>query len=1850
MYEFTQNAQLKRIWQQVDKQHDLKPPPRPPIQNLVLEGSGTKALALCGGLQALQDNNKLKEVKRVAGGVPAMLLAIGCTAEEIKDIIENELNTKALMDRRVKFDPTRFFKYRSVKVGVSDIITLFKHKGLFKGEKYLKVMKKVVARKLEESLRREIKTRYNKQIEDLIKRAKLSDMSESELNKAVKKYIDEMLAKHLEKLYINDLGLITFKQLNDLKKSFPNLAIKELYIPTTRMSDATGKLFSAESDPHVPICEVARMSMSYPHGAEPVRFQGDYFAAGDIGYRNPMSIFDSEKYAEFELNDAHVNPATLGIIVDDEEAINARWGIRDAKKGASMGLVKFINSIIRSLRDRSDVLRDKYDINAIQIYDHSISSVAPKLSDKQKKKLYNGGKDAIQHYVDMYHGKHVQYGKEESYQNSAEKYHSKSTNQLIRILENELFPLYKELHLLTSINYAESLGEIERQLSGHDPNEVKYQDQLYDQLNLLANEMEAIDERRTFVESELSNIEKETRLLYQRWDAMSEKDKIKYQAEFYASQANITRMKEKYNSELSKLNEMIEDGKVRYQDLNQHINRDIFPLIEKMKFCHLVVDNKMDVKFKETLLNLDDHITMILKLIKHKKNDYPDPRQTGLYSKVIYDLRGKDFESLVRRNQKHYKMNEDEATSRALQSIEDIENFMLFGASLTEAQELEAQLALIQNIFDLKEARIRLLSNFLVKKLIAMNLITDTTEEINIVKNYYRDVLLERMAAYPNMKMTELECSVKKDIIQLCRFSKTSSTNEALKSIRKPKAMSENVTLFNHYADYLSKLMAKLSLGRWSDYIEFTNQNYVDYNLKYMQREDGETYGQISASYNVKMVEFDAQKKMKYPIKAHIATPDIHYLHNDAYPIKEMVVIFNDPMMKEGYTNLLSAEQEGVKRKKHFEQIKNELLKQIKWSIRQMREAGLNPPNSKIALTLYGEGLSAVDAQYMMDALLTEIQNSNAAHELYDVIKLDLVLKDPIRVEKSKAVEAAEKIAKIKERRGDIQIGGYNLIHRTHARRQLQNYLGEANLLSYVDPKDAEVLVDVRNSHDPSFQHKILSNRSDNVVQYLNRKSPFYRSAAFQVLHLVFNKLKKGISFAFRSSFPRICKFIYKVGVYLPKRIFKNLTNPILRLQKIFKKRKPYQIKRQPWVRVIERNQRDAQVVPAELTGSGKIRSFNMEVEDFINKGQPSARLAYRKKPPIENLVFEGGGVKGLVYVGALESMTANNLMKDVKRVSGSSAGAIVSHLIAIGYQAHEIRELLLSVINFKDFMDEPYSLGGIDKIFEVSGLEIGFTSMLALFKNKGLFKGDAFKNMMTHLTRVKLEQNVKNMLCGQLSQSEINAVLSTPADLTPAQRDERIDAFLTTKLEKLKLKYQIDDFGLITFAQLKMLSEDFPELDIKQLYLTGTNLSEASLSVFSAESHPNMRVVDAVRISMSFPGGFAPVEYEGKLYADGGIANNYPIQIFDAPQFLSHGVNDAGVNPCTLGFLVDSEEEIKSRWGMESGSTKSMDGGQFLGAVLAGIHNRAEVLKDKYNINSIQIIDNIATTGYRGAQTLDLNISDKGKAILIENGRKAMDFYIANYLGEDIGQHLQLSYENLMQKYYLKPVLELQTILKEEVQPLLREFSLIEPRLLKQKEKFEGILAELEIALAPYEDLTRLIEKEIAISIQERGFDVTISQKEEELQKIEIKLGKLQAMKVRVLADDPGQAEKTQKSIVELNEKVTSLSERKRTLEGSITSLKNRKGRLTTERLALAIPEDKAGIIPEIRKKIEVENHLNLLEHALDVRNHLVQEENVIINALRSKGEKKPKPIQTQSSKVSKPPSHTARTRLRAN
>ncbi len=85
------------------------------------------------------------------------------------------------------------------------------------------------------------------------------------------------------------------------------------------------------------------------------------------------------------MNESHVNPCTLGFLVDSKKEIESRWGIKANKKIMDPSISEIMKRMILGLNNRFEILKKYYDINSVQIFDEKISATKFDLSAEEKK-------------------------------------------------------------------------------------------------------------------------------------------------------------------------------------------------------------------------------------------------------------------------------------------------------------------------------------------------------------------------------------------------------------------------------------------------------------------------------------------------------------------------------------------------------------------------------------------------------------------------------------------------------------------------------------------------------------------------------------------------------------------------------------------------------------------------------------------------------------------------------------------------------------------------------------------------------------------------------------------------------------------------------------------------------------------------------------------------------------------------------------------------------------------------------------------------------------------------------------------------------------------------------------------------------------------------------------------------------------------------------------------------------------------------------------------------------------------------------------------------------------------------
>ena len=202
------------------------------------------------------------------------------------------------------------------------------------------------------------------------------------------------------------------------------------------------------------------------------------------------------------------------------------------------------------------------------------------------------------------------------------------------------------------------------------------------------------------------------------------------------------------------------------------------------------------------------------------------------------------------------------------------------------------------------------------------------------------------------------------------------------------------------------------------------------------------------------------------------------------------------------------------------------------------------------------------------------------------------------------------------------------------------------------------------------------------------------------------------------------------------------------------------------------------------------------------------------KERPKVGVVLSGGGAKGFAHIGALKVLEEVGIPIDY--ITGTSMGAIVGGLYAIGYDTHAID----SLIKQQDWM---YLL--TDDIY-------------------------------------------REHLPASLKDNPGGFILSLPYEVRLKERTGQV------RLPP----------GVVAGQNLYSL---FSNLTIGYQHPMNFNDLPIPFACIAADSRSRQEVVmregvlqEAIRASMAIPGLFAPVEKDSMLLVDGGIINNFPVDV----------------------------------------------------------------------------------------------------------------------------------------------------------------------------------------------------------------------------------------------------------------------------------------------------------------------------------------------------------------------------------
>ncbi len=336
-----------------------------------------------------------------------------------------------------------------------------------------------------------------------------------------------------------------------------------------------------------------------------------------------------------------------------------------------------------------------------------------------------------------------------------------------------------------------------------------------------------------------------------------------------------------------------------------------------------------------------------------------------------------------------------------------------------------------------------------------------------------------------------------------------------------------------------------------------------------------------------------------------------------------------------------------------------------------------------------------------------------------------------------------------------------------------------------------------------------------------------------------------------------------------------------------------------------------------------------MALPNFLQQIKSAIDHEY-KRNLYRNLVFKGGGVRGIAYMGALEVLDEYRIVENIECVAGTSAGAIAAALVSFRLAIPETKALF----NTLDLTKIPQSVIKPKRwIFPRFAEEENYRRFITKY---GWYSSEYFYNWLE----------------------------SVIAD-------------------------QCDGNRRASFA-------DFQERGFRDLYIVAANISRQRPEIFSTTHTPDVAVADAVRMSMSIPLFFESLQFDGKsfgsgdYYVDGGLFDNFPMNIFDQPELSGRtwSYRD-GVNWETLGlflypdrYLHPSDPEIPANvW-------------EYLMLAFRNLYQSYELTY--YETSAVNQHRTIEISD-RGIATTDFEISLEGEKynLLYESGKQAVrDFF----------------------------------------------------------------------------------------------------------------------------------------------------------------------------------------------------------------------------------------------------------------
>jgi NTE family protein len=385
------------------------------------------------------------------------------------------------------------------------------------------------------------------------------------------------------------------------------------------------------------------------------------------------------------------------------------------------------------------------------------------------------------------------------------------------------------------------------------------------------------------------------------------------------------------------------------------------------------------------------------------------------------------------------------------------------------------------------------------------------------------------------------------------------------------------------------------------------------------------------------------------------------------------------------------------------------------------------------------------------------------------------------------------------------------------------------------------------------------------------------------------------------------------------------------------------------------------------------------------------------------DMVFEGGGAKGMAFVGALRELFQHERVR-VGRLLGTSSGAIMATLLAAGYTVKEMEDALVERDEngrpvFESFMGDPatFSQATID----------------------GSAIRTVLRTMNLPIVGGTLEEKIDDAIVNSLVTNDLFRHIFSFVEEGGWYSAEAFVRWLQDKLNTGSVDGVQRRHGESTLKQ-------FFEATGKDLTLIAADTTGQRMLILNHRTAPDVPVVRAARMSMSIPLLWQEVIWQeewgpylfnkqehdltGHAVVDGGLLSTFPISLFlsdrtDVTEVLGEPATDN-----VLGVLIDEAKEVPGKPATRT-STQAVD----IGALRTARRFRrlVDTALSAHDRMAIELYkQNIVRLPAKGYGTTQFDMTDEERTALVNAAENAMREFLRSRMSllEAAGEEFELT------------------------------------------------------------------------------------------------------------------------------------------------------------------------------------------------------------------------------------------------